>query len=130
MLYQIALVLAVIAGIFAVLLFHLGLKEDPIDDRRSSYRFKKKSRWLFIWAVLFLGASSGGLEWAFYLLGYNIFTFFAFPLIAYFAIWFAFIIWIFERKKERWLWILFLLLLIAITIISFACTNCLADIRL
>ena len=112
MLYQLGLTFSTIAGIMAIFLFYLGLQKD------------KKGRTILIFAVLFLAASFGGLEWSFYQLGYNMFTFFVFPLVAYFAIWFAFIIWAFERIGERRIWIIFLIALIAISLIAVNCMNC------
>ena len=112
MLYQLGLGFSIIAGIMAVALFYTGLK------------LGKKGKSIMIWAVLFLGASFGGLEWAFYLLGYNMFTFFVFPLIAYFAIWFLFIIWAFEKIGQRKIWIMFLIALVVLTIIAVNCMNC------
>lgn len=111
-----ALGISLISGFFSCILFYLGIKEKD----------RKKSRMLLIFAVLFLGSSFGSLEWSFYLLGINMFSFFAFPLIAYFAIWFAFIIWIFESRKERRIWIAFLIILITLIIIANLCMNCLA----
>ncbi|MBI5060756.1 MAG: hypothetical protein HZB67_00400 [Candidatus Aenigmarchaeota archaeon] len=117
MLYLLALAISAIAGLMAIMLFYTGLHEKN----------KVASRSILIFAVLFLGASFGGLEWSFYLLGYNMFTFFAFPLIAYFAVWFAFIIWVFERMKERRIWLAFLIALVALIIIALNCMNCLAS---
>ena len=96
----------------SIFLFYLGIKQD------------KKGKAFLIWAVLFLGASFGGLEWSFYLLGYNMFTFFVFPLMAYFVVWFAFIVWAFERIGERRIWIIFLIALIILTILAMNCMNC------
>ncbi|MBI4894984.1 MAG: hypothetical protein HY831_00690 [Candidatus Aenigmarchaeota archaeon] len=112
MLYQIGLAFSLIAALMSVVLFYLGLKSE------------KKGKWYLIWAVLFLGASFGGLEWALYLLGISIFSFFIFPLIAFFAIWFGFIIWSFERIGERKIWIVFLAILIVMIIIGVYCPNC------
>ncbi|MBI5332003.1 MAG: hypothetical protein HZB65_00355 [Candidatus Aenigmarchaeota archaeon] len=112
MLYQLGLGFSIIAGIMAVMLFYLGLS------------LGKKGRSHMILAVLFLGASFGGLEWVFYLLGYNMFTFFVFPLMAYFAIWFAFIVWAFEKIGERRIWIVFLIALVVLTIVAVNCMNC------
>lgn len=120
MLWALALAIAGIAGLMSIALFYFGLNE----------RDKKTSRNILIWAVIFLGASLGGIEWAFYLLGYNLFTFFAFPLAAYIAVWFAWVIWVFERRGERKIWIAFLIILIALTILSLTCTNCLATYSL
>ncbi len=126
MLYLLALSISAVAGLMSIAVFFLGLKESPLDDRRSSSTSRKKSRNLLVWAVLFLGSSFGGLEWSFYLLGYNMFTFFAFPLAAYFAVWFGFVIWVFERIHERRIWVAFLIALMTLTVIALSCMNCLA----
>jgi len=120
-LWILALSIALIAGAMSITLFFSGLKLEQL--RRSK---EKAARNLFIWAVLFLGAAFGGIEWAFYLLGYNLFAFFAFPLVAFFAIWFAFIVWLFERRGERKIWIAFLVALAVLTVIATNCMNCLA----
>ncbi len=112
MLYQIGLVFSLIAAIMSAVLFYIGLKDG------------KKGRNMLIWAVLFLGASFGGLEWALYLLGISLFTFFIFPLIAFFGIWFAFIIWTFERIGERRVWIIFLIALVMMSLVGVYCPNC------
>jgi|SRR3989339_170587 len=116
MLWSLALTLSIISGFAAILLYYAGLNEKNF----------KKGTFLLVWATLFLGASMGGIEWAFYLLGYNLFMFFAFPLAAYMVIWFAFVIWIFESRKQRKIWIVFLIALIILTIVAINCTNCLA----
>ncbi len=112
MLYQIGLTFSLIAALMSVALFYLGLKEG------------KKGLHFLIWAVLFLGASFGGLEWALYLIGISIFSFFIFPLIAFFAIWFAFIIWAFERIQQRKIWIIFLAALVIMIFVGVYCPNC------
>ncbi|MBI2584093.1 MAG: hypothetical protein HYW25_05480 [Candidatus Aenigmarchaeota archaeon] len=115
MLWALALAIAGIAGVAAIALYYKGLNEK---GRRGII--------LLIWATLFLGASMGGIEWAFYLLGYNLFTFFAFPLFAYLIVWFAFVVWVFESRGQRKIWLAFLAAVILLTIIALACTNCLA----
>lgn len=121
MLWILALAIAAIAGAMSITLFYAGLKVEHAKQHKPH-----TARNLFIWAVLFLGAAFGGLEWSFYLLGYNMFTFFAFPLVAFFAVWFGWVIWLFERRGERRIWIAFLIALAILTIVAFNCTNCLA----
>jgi hypothetical protein len=116
MLWVLALAIALIAGGMSIMLFHAAFRHGKDNDVRN----------FLIWAVLFLGASFGSIEWSFYLLGYNMFTFFAFPLVAFFAIWFAFIIWTFEAQRERRVWVAFAIALAIITFIAFNCMNCLA----
>ena len=118
MLWVLALAIALIAGGMSITLFHTAL-------RHPQGKTKKDVRNILVWSILFLGASFGGIEWAFFLLGYNLFTFFAFPLIAFFAVWFAFIIWTFEMRKERRVWIAFFIALIALITIAVNCMNCL-----
>lgn len=118
MLWVLALAIAMIAGGMSIMLFHVAF--------RHAGKGKGEARNILVWAVFFLGASFGGLEWSFYLLGYNLFLFFAFPLIAFFAVWFAFIVWTFEVRKERRVWLAFLVALAALTAIAFNCMNCLA----
>lgn len=109
---------SITAGIMASLLiiFSLFFEKD-----------KKKSRNLLIWAALFLASSFAISENAFWQEGYNLFTLvfsFNFPLIVYFGIWFAFLVWIFEMRKERKIWLMLLVLLIITIIIAVNCMNC------
>jgi len=117
-LWPAAFVIAGIAGLMAIVLYYMGLREKN----------KKYARSLLIWATLFLGVSFGGLEWGLYLLGYVLFYFFAFPLMAFFAVWFAFIIWAFERVGARNVWIVFLIALIGLSILAVNCLNCLSGL--
>ncbi|MEM7813638.1 MAG: hypothetical protein QW548_01930 [Candidatus Aenigmatarchaeota archaeon] len=121
MLWVLALAIALMAGAMSIALFYAGLKIEQTGPQKT-----RAARSTFIWAVMFLGAAFGGLEWAFYLLGYNMFTFFAFPLVAFFGIWFGWIIWLFERRGERRIWMSFLVALAVLTVIAFNCMNCLA----
>jgi len=119
MLPEMAISFSLVSGIMACLLFIFGM---------HSVKDKKKSRIILIWACLFLAGSFAGLEWAFWLAGYNMFNLvlqFTFPLIVYFGIWFGFIIWLFESRKERKVWIMLLILLIITTLIAMNCMNCL-----
>jgi hypothetical protein len=117
MITNIILAYSLISGIFAALLFAFAifLEKD-----------KKKSRNFLIWAVLFLASSFLATEYAFWLEGYNLFEFVPknFPLIFYFGVWFVFIVWLFETRKERKIWIIFLILLIIAILIASKCMNC------
>ncbi len=116
---NLALSYSIVAGMMACFLFILGIFLE---------KEKKKSKMLLIWACFFLAGSFAGLESAFYAEGYNIFEMvlsFSFPLVSYFVIWFAFIIWLFESRKERKIWIIFLVLLIIVVVIAMNCMNCL-----
>jgi len=109
---------SIVAGMMACFLFVLGIFLE---------KEKKKSRILLIWACFFLATSFTGLESAFYAEGYNIFNLvlgFNFPLVSYFAVWFIFIIWLFESRKERKIWIILLILLIITVLIAMNCMNC------
>ena len=111
--------LAIIAGfISSILLFYGGFIEK---DKRQSW-------FTMIWGTLLLAASFAALEYAFWLEGVDFFdlTFHSFPLLAYFAIWFGFIVWIFERKGKRRTWLILAGLLVLIIIIARLCMNCLA----
>lgn len=127
MLWTLALSIALIAGAMSVMLFFSGLQSERIGQQQKKYD-NAAAKNIFIWAVLFLGVCFGNIEWTFWLLGYNMFTFFAFPLLAFFAVWFAWIIWLFERRGERKIWIIFLAALVILTIVAFSCMNCLARI--
>ena len=112
-----SLIMALISGILACLLFTIGLEFE---------KSKKKSRSLLLWATIFLASSFGMLEWSLWVSGYNLFSlvFNSFPLLAYFIIWLAFIIWIFEKRGERKIWIILLILLVSMVLISVKCMNC------
>lgn len=89
---------------------------------------KKRSRTLLIWASLFLASSFAVTEYAFWIEGYNLFTFvllFNFPLVVFFATWFTFLIWLFESRGERRVWVLLLVLLVVVVLIAMNCMNCL-----
>jgi len=109
---NLALSYSLISGIMSCLLFILGMYLE---------KDKKKSRIILIWACLFLASSFAGLESAFWAEGYNIFELFFnlnLPLVYYFIVWFVFIIWLFESRKERKIWIILLILLIIVSIIA------------
>jgi len=118
MLSYLALAYSIVAGIMSCLLFTLGIFLE---------KEKKKSRLLLLWGCMFLASSFAGLESAFYNEGLNIFELvlkFNFPLVVYFSIWFVFIIWVFESRKERKIWIILLILLIITVLIAMNCMNC------
>ena len=120
MIQDIIISYSLVAGIMASLLlvFSLFLEKN-----------KKRSRILLVWSVLFLASSFAMSEYAFWLEGYNLFELvfsFNFPLVVYFAIWFAFLIWIFESRRERKIWIILFILLIITLIIATSCMNCIS----
>jgi hypothetical protein len=119
MLSNLALSFSIVAGVMSCLLFVLGIYLE---------KEKRKSRILLLWACLFLASSFVSLEWAFWLEGYNMLKLvfeFTFPLVVYFTVWFAFIIWVFESRKERKVWIVLGILLIIAVVIAINCMNCL-----
>ena len=119
MIPSVALSYSIVSGLMACLLFLGGIFWE---------KDKKKSKIVLIWACFFLAGSFAGLESALWSEGYNMFDLvlnFNFPLTVYFIIWFAFIIWLFESRKERKVWIVLSILLIITTIIAVNCMNCL-----
>ena len=109
---------SLISGIMSCLLFIFGMYSE---------KDKKKSKIILIWACLFLASSFAGLESAFWVQGYNIFELVLklnLPLVYYFIVWFGFIIWLFESRKERKIWVILLILLIIATVFAVNCMNC------
>jgi len=118
MLSNLPLSFSMVSGIMSCLLFLMGMYLE---------KDKKKSKMILLWAVTFLTVSFTGLEWAFWLEGYNMFQLifrFTFPLIVYFAVWLGFVIWLFESRAERRIWIILIIVLTIIVIISVNCMNC------
>jgi len=114
---NLAIAFSIVSGFMACLLFILGMYFE---------KDKKRSRIILIWACFFLGASFANMEWAFWIENDNIFIALFngnLPVIGYFLIWFAFIIWLFESRKERKVWIILLILLILISIYAMINTN-------
>jgi hypothetical protein len=119
MIPNVALTYSIVSGLMACLLFIGGMFFE---------KDKKKSKFILIWGCLFLAGSFAGIESALWSSGYNMFNLilnFNFPLTVYFIIWFTFIIWLFETRKERKVWIILLILLIVTTVIAMNCMNCL-----
>ncbi len=115
---DILIVYSLLAGFFSIALFIFTLFFE---------KDKKKSRALFIWAILLLAAAFAASEYALWLEGVYLFDLvfkFNFPLISYFTIWFAFIIWLFESRKERNVWIIFAVALALLTIVALNCPDC------
>jgi hypothetical protein len=115
---SIVLIYSMLAGIMSVGLTLLTLFFE---------KDKKRSHALLLWSALFLAASFATTEYAFWLEGYNLFTFvlgFNFPLICFFAIWFGFIAWVFESRGERKTWVMLLAMLVALIILAMSCMDC------
>jgi len=109
---------ALLAGLMSIALFVFTIFFE---------KDKKKSRILFIWSALFLAGSFGITEYALWTEGYNLFEIvlkFNFPLLAYFGIWFAFLIWLFESRGERKIWITFLIILVMLIVAAVNCMDC------
>lgn len=90
----------------------------------------KRAEELFIFGVIFIGVSWGGIEWSLYLRGYNLFLLVTrpmFPLLCYFVATSAFVIYLSERYYRRRLWIIFAIATILISIIAVNCMNCLFE---
>ncbi len=120
---DIILTYSLLAGIMSVMLFMFTIFFE---------KSKKRSKWLLIWAVLFLASSFAVSEYAFWLEGYNLFGLvfgFNFPLLVYFVIWFAFIIWLFESRGERKIWLMLLVALMIVAMIAINCMNCIKFCR-
>jgi hypothetical protein len=115
---NIILIYSLLAGMMSVLLtvFTMFFEKD-----------KKRSLALLIWSVLFLASAFATSEYAFWLEGYNLFNMvfgFNFPLLVFFGIWFAFLVWLFESRGERKIWLLLLILLIIVVLLATACMDC------
>lgn len=126
---NIVLVYSLLAGIMAILLmlFTIFFGKNIEKDKKRGKKNGKKSRALLLWSMLFLASSFAVSEYAFWLEGYNLFTLvlgFNFPLLVFFCVWFAFIIWLFESRGERKMWLLLLVLLIAVVILAMNCMDC------
>lgn len=109
---------SIVAGVMASILIALTLFFEK--DR-------KKSRLMLIWAVLFLAASFATSEYALWQEGYDLFRTvfsFNFPLIVFFGVWFAFLVWVFETRKERKIWIILAVLLVIAVIVAVSCMDC------
>ena len=115
---NIVLVYSLLAGTMSILLMVFTMFFE---------KNKKHSRILLVWSVLFLASAFAMTEYAFWVEGYNLFTLvlsFNFPLIVFFGIWFAFLIWLFESRGERGVWVLLLVLLIIVVLAAMNCMDC------
>jgi hypothetical protein len=115
---DVVLLYSLLSGIMSALL---------ITVSTALVKEKKKSRDLLIWGTVFLGVCFGLSEYALWLGGHNLFHIvfsFNFPLLAFFTVWFAFLIWRFESMGERKVWVAFLIILIILIITAVNCMNC------
>ncbi len=111
-------ILSMLAGILSISLFTFTIFFEK--DR-------KKSKILLIWAVLFLAATFAVIEYSLWLEGFYLFDIiktFNFPMLSYFTIWLAFIVWFFESRGERRTWLLFAVALILLILVAINCPNC------
>lgn len=114
--YEVALTYAVIAGFMSVLLM--------------LYAVEKKNDHFFLFSLLFLIISWGGIEWASWLQGYNLFELVftpVVPLASYFVGWGVFIIYVSEKYFKRRYWVVALVVVAFFIWISTFCMNCLLD---
>jgi len=110
--------LSIVAGVMASLLIIFTLFFE---------KNKKKSRMLLLWGVLFLASSFATAEYALWLENFDLFQLvlsFAFPFVVFFAVWFLFLIWLFESRGKRKVWIVLLVLLIIVALIAVNCMDC------
>ena len=111
-------ILSLLAGIFSITLFVFTVFFE---------KDKKKSKVMLVWAVLFLAAAFAVIEYSLWLEGFYLFDIiktFNFPMLSYFTIWFAFIVWLFESRGERFVWIAFAIALLVLTAVAVNCPNC------
>lgn len=114
--YEIGLTYAVIAGFMSVLLM--------------LYAIEKKNDHFFLFSLLFLLVSWGGIEWALWLKGHNLFEMVFTPIVplaGYFVVWGVFIIYVSEKYFKRRYWVVSLLVAVFFIWISTFCMNCLID---
>jgi len=115
---DVELVYALLAGIMSVALTIVGAYFEK--DRKRGTK-------ILIWAALFLGISFGVTENALWNEGYNLFEMvfsFNFPLVAFFAVWFAFLAWLFESRGERKVWMMLLVALAVLVAVAVNCMGC------
>jgi len=114
MLYTIGLTYSVIAAMIS--LYFLG------------YALRKKNEKYFLISLLFVLVSWSGIEWALWLLGYNLFHLVLAPIVplaSFFIAWTLLIIYFAETKFKRRDWVLFLGVVFVIWQIARVCMDCL-----
>jgi energy-converting hydrogenase Eha subunit G len=112
--WQAGFTYSVIAGIMSIALFFWALKN--------------RDETIYLFSLLFLIVSWSGIEWALWILGYNLFQLVfqpIVPLASYFVAWTLFVIYASEKFFARRDWILFLLAVLAIIAIAHFCMDCL-----
>jgi hypothetical protein len=123
---NIVLVYSLLAGIMSILLMLFTMFFEK--NVKKGAKDKKRSRALLLWSVLFLASAFAATEYAFWLEGYNLFELVLFrlnfPLVVFFVVWFAFLIWLFESRGERKIWVLLLALLAVVVLVAMNCMNC------
>ena len=115
---DVELVYALLTGIMSIALTIVGA---------SFEKDKKRGTRTLIWAAFFLAVALGVTENALWNEGYNLFEIvsdFSFPIIAFFAVWFAFLAWLFESRGERRIWMALLVALVAMVAIAANCMHC------
>lgn len=114
MIYTIGLTYSIIAAITSLFFLKLAL---PTRNEN-----------MFLLSLLFTLVSWSGIEWALWLLGYNLFDLVLQPIVplaSFFAVWLIAVIYIAERKFKRRDWVAFAGALVVITIIARLCMDCL-----
>ena len=112
------MVYSILSGIFSISLFLVGMFVE---------KNRRKSTILLIWSIVFLYSSFMVTEYAFWIEGYNLFDMilsFNYPLTIFFVSFYAFLIWVFESRKQRKIWIIILILSIIGLIIAVNCMDC------
>jgi hypothetical protein len=115
--YEAGITYAVLAGFTSVLLL--------------LYAMEKKNDHLFVFSLMFLIISWGGIEWSLWVKGYNLFQMVFTPIVplaSYFVGWTVFVVYISEKYFKRRYWVVFLLVLGFFIWISTFCMDCLGSI--
>jgi len=114
MLYTVGLTYSIIAAIFSFFLLNLAVRK-----RNEKY---------FLLSLLMVLASWSGIEWALWLLGYNLFHLVLEPIVplaSFFVAWTLAIIYFAETKFKRRDWVIFLGIVGVIWLIARVCMDCL-----
>ncbi|MFH0829991.1 MAG: hypothetical protein V1887_02415 [Candidatus Aenigmatarchaeota archaeon] len=107
---------AIIAGVMAALLFRQIIRQNF-----------RKSKQLFVMALLMSTACFSGLEWGLWMDGQDMFRLIVYPAVPldfFFAAWIGFAVWVGDKIDQRKLAIYWLFLLAAIFVIASYCMNC------
>ncbi len=92
-----------------------------------SMTVKEWQRTLYTFFLVFTIAAWSGMEWAFWLMGQNMFDIILYPAVPldfFFLSWIVFAGWYGEKIKARNIWIGWLIVLAIIFAIARVCMNC------